>query len=248
MERNELLVKLAHEASDLVRDLHADGIVKKAANDFVTSADKSVESWIRGRITASFPEDAILGEEEGLAAGHDGWSWVVDPIDGTVNFMNGFPLYSVSIALYKDDECLAGAVSNPFFDEHFTAMKGEGAYLNGKMIKASELPLETSLALVVPPHRFHESLGRFWEDERRIYDLVSDTRSIGSAALSLCYTACGRCSLYYEWYLHIYDIAAGCLVAREAGVDVFLSQEGDLYKVLAVSAVHSKKVMKEVSL
>lgn len=248
MERGELLFKLAHEASDLVRGLHADGIVKKAVNDFVTSADKTVEVWIRERINALFPDDAILGEEEGLAAGQDGWLWVVDPIDGTVNFMNGFPLYSVSIALYNDGVCLAGAVSNPFFNEHFTAVKGEGAYLNGERITASQLPLEASLALVVPPHRFHDSLERFWEDERRIYDLVSDTRSIGSAALSLCYTACGRCSLYYEWYLHIYDIAAGCLIAQEAGVDVILSQEGGLYKVLAVSAIHSQKTRKEVSL
>ena len=243
MERGELLFKLAYEASDLVRGLHADGIVKKAVNDFVTSADKTVEVWIRERINALFPDDAILGEEEGLAAGQDGWLWVVDPIDGTVDFMASFPCYTISIA-YEDEEGLAfGAIAVPRQNEVFIAIRGEGAFLNGKPIHTDEREdVSESLALLVPPHRDHSRMDGYMARMRRFYDLFSDMRSVGSAALSLCYVACGRCASYYELGLHIYDCAAGIVIVREAGGQATLlsDDEASIDIVATSSAVHGR--------
>lgn len=247
MTRPEFLNKLALDAGALLCKWGAAGagITDKAENDFVTEDDRRTEAFIRGRINEAWPEDGVLGEEYGEAEGHDGYLWIVDPIDGTVNYMNGFPAFTVSIGLSKGGELVAGAVYCVSRDELFTAEKGKGAFLNGKPIRAMEgLPLSKTLALVVPPHRFHPHLDEFWEREKQIYSLVSDTRSIGSAALSLCYVASGRCSLYYEWFLHIYDIAAGLVIASEAGCAFKMEEEeGGMYRLLAVSKAYEKEAL-----
>lgn len=236
--RNDFALALAREAGRYAKALRQEGlsVSQKAVNDFVTNADKAVEDFIHSRIAACFPDDAILGEEGGLSGGDDGWTWVVDPIDGTVNYMNGFPDYTVSIALMKCGETVFGAVCHPEADETFWAAKGQGAWLDGKRIGASTLPLDRGLALVVPPHRHHELLDGFIGGAKRLYGLVSDMRSIGSAACSLCYVACGRCSLYYEWGLKVWDIAAGVLIAREAGLTVRLEEGPIGTNVLAAAA------------
>ena len=104
------------------------------------------------------------------------------------------------------------------------------------------------MALVVPPHRRHESLERFWKNERKIYEMVSDTRSIGSAAMSICYVASGRASMYYEWYLHYYDYAAALLIAKEAGCRYRLKTEGDVTNVLVFSGIYESSLMENVEL
>ena len=220
----------------------------KGTNDFVTTTDREVETFIRTRISERFPQDGVLGEEYGTQEGSDGYVWVIDPVDGTVNFMNSFPLHCISIALQKDGLLVAGAVLNPVYDELFSAAEGQGAYLNGKRIRCTSLPLEQSVALVVPPHRRHESLERFWQNERRIYEIVSDTRSIGSAAMSICYVASGRASMYYEWYLHYYDYAAALLIAKEAGCRYRLKTEGDVTNVFVFSGIYDSSLMENVEL
>lgn len=220
----------------------------KGTNDFVTTTDREVETFIRTRISERFPQDGVLGEEYGTQEGSDGYVWVIDPVDGTVNFMNSFPLHCISIALQKDGSLVAGAVLNPVYDELFSAAEGQGAYLNGKRIRCTSLPLEQSVALVVPPHRRHESLERFWQNERKIYEIVSDTRSIGSAAMSICYVASGRASMYYEWYLHYYDYAAALLIAKEAGCRYRLKTEGDVTNVLVFSGIYESSLMENVEL
>lgn len=220
----------------------------KGTNDFVTTTDREVETFIRTRISERFPQDGVLGEEYGTQEGSDGYVWVIDPVDGTVNFMNSFPLHCISIALQKDGLLVAGAVLNPVYDELFSAAEGQGAYLNGKRIRCTSLPLEQSVALVVPPHRRHESLERFWQNERKIYEIVSDTRSIGSAAMSICYVASGRASMYYEWYLHYYDYAAALLIAKEAGCRYRLKTEGDVTNVLVFSGIYDSSLMENVEL
>lgn len=144
----------------------------KAVNDFVTQADAELEALIRREVLCAFPEDGFFGEEGGVTASRDGFQWVVDPIDGTVNYMNGFPCWTVSVAVQRDGVTECAAVYNPFFDELYHATREDGARLNGRRISATQLPLEHTVALVVPPHRFHALLDSFWDDERKIYQKI----------------------------------------------------------------------------
>ncbi len=209
-------------------------IENKAENDYVTSADKAVEELIHTEIEKEFPLDGWYGEESG-EEGDSKKRWIVDPIDGTVDFMWSFPLYTVSIAFEDKDGIALGVVALPGQGEVFHAMRGEGAYLNErKLIMESGVESHRSLALLVPPHRKHSSLDEYIVRMRRFYEHFSDMRSIGSAACSLCYVASGRCSIYYEEFLHIYDIAAGILILREAGGTVSLKkEENDELSILA---------------
>lgn len=211
-------------------------INRKGSNDYVTLADKKCEEIIINRILESFPDDAVLGEESGKRGDTES-RWIIDPIDGTVDFMSSFPNYTVSIA-YEDEEGIVfGVVSVPRQNEVFSAYRGDGAYLNGKRIYTDETtPLSETVAILVPPHRYHELLDGYMVKMRKFYEHVSDMRSLGSAAISLCYTAAGRVSMYYELGLHIYDIAAGVIILKEAGGSVSLSSDDDDWIDVAASA------------
>ena len=221
-------------------------ISSKAENDYVTSADKECERLIISSIQSAFPEDGIYGEETGESGSHD-CRWIIDPIDGTVDFMASFPNYTISIA-FQDEEGLAfGVVSVPRQNEVFSALRGEGAFLNGKPIKTDErTPLGKTLAILVPPHRHHELLHGYIEKMEKFYYFVSDMRSIGSAALSLCYVASGRCTVYYELGLHLYDIAAGVVILKEAGGKVSLSKKNEEWIDVAASSHSAYGKMMEV--
>ncbi len=209
----------------------------KGENDYVTEADKKSEKLIKDELLSLFPYDGWYGEESGKD-GDEKRRWIVDPIDGTVDFMWSFPLYTVSIAFEDEDGIALGVVILPSQDEVFYALRGSGAFLNGERITLSDdIEVRKSLALLVPPHRVHEKLDEYIVRMRRFYDHFSDMRSIGSAACSLCYVASGRCASYYEEYLHLYDIAAGVLILREAGGMVSLKKEGDY---ISVAASHKK--------
>lgn len=211
-------------------------VENKAENDYVTKADKLTEELIHSRISKEFPLDGWYGEESGCS-GDSKRRWIVDPVDGTVDFMWSFPLYTISIA-FEDEEGLALAVvAVPRQDEVFYALRGEGAFLNGRKIETSEnAESKKFLALLVPPHRKHDFLDEYIVRMRRFYDHFSDMRSIGSAACSLCYVASGRCAIYYEEFLYRYDIAAGVLIVREAGGKVSLKWNGESVSILASSS------------
>ena len=149
--------------------------------------------------------------------------------------MNHFPFYTVSIAYEENGETVFGIVSVPEQGEIFYAKKGEGAYLNSEKIAVSTLESHKALAILVPPHRHHEELDGYLTSMRRLYEIYSDVRSIGSAALSLCYLASGRVSCYYERLLHIYDVAAGLLIAKEAGAEIALDCHDSFIDVIATS-------------
>lgn len=204
-------------------------VFDKSANDYVTQADRECEHLITSAIREAFPEDGFYCEESGEENGSSGYTWVIDPIDGTVNFMNSFPLYTISIALCRGSEAVMGCVYVPEYDELFSSVKGEGAFLNEERIHvSSETNMKRSLALCVPPHRMHEHLPYYMERYDRVLRAVSDIRSIGSAALSLCYVASGRCSIYYELGLHAYDFAAGALILTEAGGSFRYERRGEV--------------------
>ncbi|MGN0906702.1 MAG: inositol monophosphatase family protein [Bullifex sp.] len=220
MDRYEFTKNLIKRAGGFLLSHKAERtrVFDKSANDYVTQADRECESLITSAIRKAYPADGFYCEESGEENGSSGYTWVIDPIDGTVNYMNTFPLYTISVALCMGAEAVMGCVYVPEYDELFSAAKGKGAFLNGEMIHVSEEPdMKHSLALCVPPHRMHEQLPYYMERYDRVLRAVSDIRSIGSAALSLCYVASGRCSIYYELGLHAYDFAAGALILKEAG-------------------------------
>ncbi len=232
----EFALEMVRSVSKMLKERRRDGfeVTEKALNDFVTSADKASEMMIRTLIRKSYPDDEILGEEFG---GEMSTSclWIIDPIDGTVDFLNGFPCYTVSVAYYEGGQCQFGLVSVPEHSEIYSAIRGEGACLNGKKIKVSSMDVRKALAIAVPPHRRHEYLDAYLSQMRRLYDIYSDMRSIGSAALSLCYVASSRASCYYERFLHIYDVAAGVLIAMEAGAEIETRQSGEYIDIIATS-------------
>lgn len=221
----------------------------KQVNDYVTEADKECERLLIDTLKKHFPTDSFIGEESGVTDGSDGFVWIIDPIDGTVNYMNTFPLFTISVALHRNDEPVFGIVYAPYYAEFFSAVKGKGAFLNDKAICVTdETELSHALALAVPPHRHHEMVPAFMENYGRILEAVSDIRSIGSAALSLCYVASGRCALYYEWMLKLYDIAAGVIILSEAGGRICESITDDGNYNIAAYAPQAESFIKELTL
>ena len=198
----------------------------KRENDYVTVADRTVEDMLVKAIHEEYPEDSFYAEESGTS-GSSQDRWIIDPIDGTVNFMNGFPGYTISVAFERGGEILFGLVYVPRQCLMFRAYLGKGAFLNDERLAIEERELHESLILLVPPHRRHEELDRYIEIERRLYEDFSDVRSIGSAAFSLCSTSASWCAAYYERFLNLYDIAAGLIIVREAGGKAEYTENGD---------------------
>jgi myo-inositol-1(or 4)-monophosphatase len=226
----DLARAIALEAGELAARRRAEGVevaaTKSSIVDVVTAADREVEALIRARIADARPDDAVLGEEGGGAAGTSGLTWVVDPIDGTVNYLYGIPHYAVSIAVVEGDPdpatwtALAGAVLAPPVGELFSASAGGGALLNDREIfVAPQSPLEQSL--VATGFAYDAA----WRAEQGavvagLLPIVRDIRRQGVASLDLCYVACGRLNAYFERTLSPWDHAAGGLIAREAGAVV----------------------------
>lgn len=201
---------LSHE--EMREDVRA-----KKENDYVTVADRTVEKMLMDAIAERFPSDSFFAEESGNR-GCGGDRWIIDPIDGTVNFMTGFPCYTISVAFERDGRLLFGIVSVPRQNLLFRAYEGDGAFLNDRrLVPGTDHALGRGLVLLVPPHRRHPELDGYLEVERKFYDVFSDVRSIGSAAFSLCCVAAGWCQAYYERFLNLYDVAAGVIIARQAG-------------------------------
>ena len=221
-------------------------ISAKAENDYVTSADKECERLIISSIREAFPEDSIYGEESGETDGDGCGRWIIDPIDGTVDFMASFPNYTISIAFEDENGIAFGIVTVPRQHETFSAFRGEGSFLNGTRIHTDETtPLEKTLAILVPPHRQHDLLHGYIEKMERFYYSFTDMRSLGSAAVSLCYVASGRCTAYFELCLHLYDIAAGLIILKEAG-GIYSLKENDKGSLdVAASSVSAYEKMME---
>ncbi len=194
-----------------------DSATKSSATDVVTVFDTAAERLIVERLTAARPLDAIVGEEGTSHDGSSGVRWVVDPIDGTTNFLYGLPNYGISIAAEDDDGALVGAVFVPALSEMFAARRDGGATLDGRPIRCSSLT-EVATALVGTGFSYqraaHERQGR---RAGRLLPHVRDLRRLGAASVDLCFVACGRLDAYYEQYLSPWDLAAGALIATEAG-------------------------------
>ncbi|WP_309119019.1 inositol monophosphatase family protein [Paenibacillus sp.] len=203
--------------------------VKTSMHDLVTEVDKGTEILIRKIIRTYFPTHAILGEE-GVEPGAEAsrlaleamkdeeYVWIVDPIDGTTNFVHGLPFFSVSIALAHRGEVIVGVVYDPSRDELFVAEKGKGAYVHGKRMSVSpEERLEDSLVATGFPTDRERVLPLALKQIEAVAPKVRNIRSAGSAALHLAYVAAGRLSGFWEANLNAWDIAAGMLLVHEAG-------------------------------
>ncbi len=222
----DLAVAVAREAGELVYERRravtrmAVTATKSTPTDIVTESDTAAESLIKDRLLAARPDDAVLAEEGGPSRGASGVRWVIDPIDGTVNYLYGIPLYAVSIAAQVDGQTVAGVVHNPVSGETWTATRGGGAYLDGERVQESGCE-RLDLALVATGFGYDATRRQRQADVlRQIMPSIRDIRRAGAASLDLCWVAMGRLDAFYERGLAPWDVAAGGLVAEEAGAVV----------------------------
>lgn len=192
-------------------------IVEKQKLDFASEVDRAAEAEIIRELKRAFPGHGILAEESG-SQGKGKHVWVIDPLDGTHNYLRGFPHFCVSIAMLENGEPMHGVVYDPLRDELFTASKGDGAYLNDRRMRVSARGgLEGALLVTGFPYRQREHLDAQIDMTRALLGQAEDIRRTGSAALDLAYVANGRLDGYFETGLQPWDMAAGCLLVREAG-------------------------------
>jgi len=205
-------------------------VVEKSHNEFVSQVDHAAETAIIEVIRDHYPEHAILAEESGAAGEHE-YQWIIDPLDGTTNYLHGFPVFSVSIAVARKGEIEHGVVYDPLRQEIFTASRGQGAQLDGRRIRVSKrTTLQQSLVATGFPYRANlVHLERYMNMLRAVMLESSGVRRPGSAALDLCYVAAGRVDAFFELGLSKWDIAAGALIIREAGGRISNFQGGDGY-------------------
>jgi myo-inositol-1(or 4)-monophosphatase len=191
---------------------------KSSSIDPVTQIDRAAEKIIVDIIRGRYPDHSILGEEGGGSEGTSPYRWIIDPLDGTVNFTHGLPIFCVSIGLEHDGMLIAGAVYEPNTDELYTAERGGGAYLNGSPIRISKADrLIESLLITGFPYNIHDNPHSTIERFEDFLTAAQGIRRLGSAALDLCYIAAGRGDGYWEMFIHPWDIAAGILLVEEAG-------------------------------
>jgi myo-inositol-1(or 4)-monophosphatase len=219
----------------------------KGQNDLVSYVDKTAEQMITKRLAELMPEAGFITEEQTVAQSAATYRWIVDPLDGTTNFIHGIPAYAVSIALAKDNVVILGVVYEVTRDECFTAWADGGAYLNGEPIQVSTIDrLQDSLILTGLPI---QAFDRKMEYLSIVGELMTQThglRRIGSAAVDLAYVACGRGEVYFERNINAWDVAAGVLLVQEAGGKVTDFSGGDNYlfgrEVVAGGAVHTQLI------
>ena len=241
------LLKLAEQVSAVARGAgeliinsdHHDVFEKQGRTNFVTSMDLASQEYIIEHLKSILPEANFFAEESDKNALLPGYNWIIDPIDGTMNYMIGYKHSCISIALINDCESILGVVYDPYLDEMYIGAKGYGAYLNGKRIyNHTGRATENCIVLFGTAMYYRELAELSFNVARKVFDLCGDIRRTGSAALDLCYVACGKCDAYFEILLQPWDFAAGAVIAREAGAVAtsILGKELDFSKPCGVLA------------
>lgn len=250
MTEEQLLENIIHAVRAcgtiiLNADRTKSGIDEKAGHaNFVTAYDKKVQSELQKRLLEILPEAVFVGEEEDVHASvKDGYAFIVDPIDGTTNFIKDYHASAISVGLIKDAKRYIGVVYNPYLDEVYTAVKGKGAFLNGSPIQVSKQPLENGIVIFGTATYYEEYAKATFDMAYDYYCKALDVRRSGSAALDLCNIAAGRAELFFELRLCPWDYAAGSLIVEEAGGVVTTIDGGELplnegCGVLATNAVY----------
>ena len=224
-----LIIRACMKASrSLIRDfgeIENLQVSSKGPGDFVSSADKRTEKIIIDELRKAHPEYGIITEEsEPINKSNTKNRWIIDPIDGTMNFLNGVPQFAISIGYEEDGEIKCGTIFNPIMNEMFCAEKGNGAYLNNSRIRVSNKKnLKDSLLVTGGPRGASKIKDKIFSEYINVSNNVSNVRKFGSAALDMAYVACGRFDGYWQRELNYWDIAAGVIILKEAGgfIDFF---------------------------
>jgi len=217
-----IAIRAARRAGEIMvrqlNQLESLRVIEKSPNEFVTQVDQAAEAAIIETIREYYPDHSILAEESG-ATGENDYQWIIDPLDGTTNYVHGFPVFSVSIAVANRGEIEHGVVYDPLRQEIFSASRGQGAQLDGRRIRVSKrTTIQQSLVATGFPYRANlKYLDRYLEMLKVVMLESAGVRRPGSAALDLCYVAAGRVDAFFEFGLAKWDIAAGALMIREAG-------------------------------
>jgi myo-inositol-1(or 4)-monophosphatase len=215
------VVDIARETGSFIKQTRVDGelsVEAKGHNDFVTRVDKLSEQRIVKALKEVLPEAGFIVEENSVTGRSEEYNWIVDPIDGTTNFIHGVAPYAVSIALSLKDEIVLGVIYEAGLDECFDAYKGGGARLNGKEIRVSEVSsVEDSLIATGFPYSNYKYIDPFMDSLYYFMEHSHGLRRLGSAATDLAYVACGRFEAFYEYGLKPWDVAAGVVIIKEAG-------------------------------
>ena len=217
-------VKAARKAGAIINraslDIDLVQVSVKGRSDFVTEVDKAAEEAIIATLRAAYPEHGFLAEESGASdpEGKDEYRWIIDPLDGTTNFIHGFPQYAVSIALQHRGQLTQAVVYDPTRNELFTASKGRGAFLNDRRLRVSRrTQMRECLIGTGFPFRYLDHLDTYMRVFKRITEETAGIRRPGAAALDLAYVAAGRLDGFWEYGLSAWDMAAGALLIVEAG-------------------------------
>jgi len=247
-----IATRTARQAGDLIRryvgDVDKVRIQLKDANDFVSEVDKQAEREIIQALRRAYPDHSILGEESGKHGDESAeYQWVIDPLDGTTNFLYGLPHFAVSIGLKQRGRLFLGVIYDPLRDEMFAAVRGDGATLNNRKIRvSSRLSLDNALLATGVPFRANQNLELYLETLRVLVPGTAGVRRFGSAALDLAWVACGRYDGFWELGLQEWDLAAGALIIQEAGGLVGDLQGGNEHLVHGNLLAANPKVFKEM--
>jgi myo-inositol-1(or 4)-monophosphatase len=200
------------------RHFSMDRVEHKGFNDLVSYVDKEAEQQCVSRLQEIFPEAGFITEEGTNTTRGETYTWVIDPLDGTTNFIHGLPVFAVSIGLMENDEVVLGVVYEVNRKETFYAYKGGGAYCNGTPLKVSAAPmLAASLISAGFPYNRLDKIDQYLTIKKSLMQKTHGLRQLGSAAVDLCYVAAGRTEAYFEFNLNSYDVAAGVILVQEAG-------------------------------
>ncbi|NLL28527.1 MAG: inositol monophosphatase [Bacteroidales bacterium] len=237
MNKSSLISDISNAAIDAgkfliesAKSFDIEKVETKGENNFVSYVDKESEKILIDKLSKIIPKSGFIAEESGSKEIKNEWVWVIDPLDGTTNFIHGIPLYSVSIGLLKDGELFAGVIYEPNINELFHAIKGEGAFLNGKRIfvtKTSEL--KDSFWATGFPYSDFDMMDKYINFIKFSIENTHGIRRLGSAAVDLAYTACGRLDGFFEFGLSPWDVAAGALIVKEANGKVADFKKGNDY-------------------
>lgn len=215
-------INIANDVGSFIREerekFSVSDIQYKGKNDLVSYVDTEAEKAIVERLSGIFPEAGFITEEKTINKTGKEYNWIIDPLDGTTNFIHGLPLYSTCIGLMKGNEVVLGVVYEVNRDECFYAVKGHGAFCNGQPIKvtAADTIDQSLFATGFPIHNF-KKMDQYLAILNELMKNAHGLRRLGSAAVDLAYVACGRCEAFFEYNLNPWDVAAGSLIVKEAG-------------------------------
>jgi myo-inositol-1(or 4)-monophosphatase len=236
------IIEIIRQAGAMMQERNFKVDTKDSISDKVTTLDVKIEVFLKHKLTSLIEGSGFLGEESDPHALNNKYVWVVDPIDGTTNFIRDLKNSAISVALMRNNEIIKGIIYNPYSDEMFWAEQGRGAYLNGDKISVSNKPFNECI-LMTSLHPYHKGRAHVILDLiMEIYPLIDDTRRTGSAAIDMCLMACGRSDLCFKVILCPWDFAAAALIIEEAG-GIVTSLDGGLRydKNIPIIAANNKE-------